>query len=122
MFMSFLAGDLRVKKRYHYSDVDFEGLRERYGNELIERLCFHVMALEAIPVADFRPSELDPGPFARFHTPRFERLWRTVFTKAGAQWRYENNLANYVGPNFLSDTPGRRCSPIAIETGAVDTL
>jgi hypothetical protein len=122
MFMSFAADNLRFTKRYRYSDVDFEDLRSRYGSGLVERLCFHIMALEAIPLASFQPGELDLGRFAHFHTSRFERLWRTVFIKAGAQWRYQNDLASYVGPSFLSHSAAGQFAPLRVENGTVDTL
>ncbi len=105
--MSFAADGLRFRKRHSYSDVDFEDLKARYGEEFIERLCFHVAAFEAIPLVSFQPEKFDLGPFARFHTARFEDLWRTVLLKAGAQWRYENDLANYRGPRFTMEAAGK---------------
>ncbi len=122
IYMSFAADGLRVTKRYRYSDVDFEDLRARYGRDLVERLCFHIMALEAIPLASFQPGELDLGRFARFHNARFERLWRAVFTRAGAQWRYENDLPNYLGPTFSPPPAASPCAPVRAEQGPVETL
>jgi hypothetical protein len=120
--MSFSVAGLRSTKRYRYFDVDFEDLKEQFGSEFIERLCFHVMALEAIPVASSQPTELDLGPFARFHNVRFERLWRTIFTKAGAQWRYENGLPNYLGPSFPPQRAEASFAPVRLEVGPVETL
>jgi hypothetical protein len=119
--MSFAAGARRYLKRYRYSDVDFEDLRAQYGREFIDRLCFHIMALEAIPLASLQPGELDLGRFARFHNARFERLWRTVFIKAGAQWRYENRLPYYLGPAFSSPAAGV-LAPVRAQSGPIDTL
>jgi hypothetical protein len=122
LLMSFSAAGRRLTKRYRYFDVDFENLRARYGSDFIDRLCFHIMALEAIPLAGFQPVELDLGPFARFHNTRFERLWRMIFAKAGAQWRYQNGLPNYLGPAFplpRSETP---FTPVCLEVGPVETL
>lgn len=120
--MVFNAGGLRLTRRYRYSDVDFEVLRARYGREFVDRLCFHIMALEAIPLAGFQPRELELGAFARFHTARFEQLWRIIFTKAGAQWRYQNDLPNYLGPGFSSHSSPASSKPIRAEHGSVDTL
>lgn len=121
MFMSFAAGDLRFQKRYRYSDVDFDYLRALYGCDFVERLCFHIMALEAIPLASLQPCELDLGRFARFHNSRFERLWRTIFLKAGAQWRYESKLPHYAGPAFSSRSTFP-ASPVRAESGPIDAL
>jgi hypothetical protein len=120
--MSYSAASLRLTKRYRYFDVDFEDLRARYGSSFVERLCFHIMALEAIPLASSQPVELDLGRFARFQTPRFERLWRTIFTKAGAQWRYQNGLPHYPGPRFPNQPVNAPSAPIHLEIGPVETL
>ena len=120
--MLFDAGGLSISKCYRYSGVDFDDLRARYGRELVERLCFHIMALEAIPLASFQPAELDLGPFAHFHNARFERLWRTIFTKAGAQWRFENDLPNYLGPRFSSRQAAPPCAPVCSQLGPLETL
>lgn len=122
MVMSFAADELRFRKCHSYSDVDFEYLKARYGTELIERLCFHVAALEAIPLVSFQPEELDFGAFARFHTARFEDLWRTVLLKAGAQWRYENDLTEYRGPRFVSEPARGGFEPASAERGFVKAL
>jgi UDP-N-acetyl-alpha-D-muramoyl-L-alanyl-L-glutamate epimerase len=121
MFMSFAADGRRFTKRYRYSDVDFEALGAQYGREFLDRLCFHIMALEAIPLASLQPGELDLGRFARFHNARFERLWRTVFIKACAQWRYENKLPHYLGPAFSSQSAAV-FRPVEAGRGPVDTL
>lgn len=120
--MSFAADGLRFHKSYRYSGVDFDDLRASYGSDFVERLCFHVMALEAIPLISLQPEELDLGLFARFHTFRFEQLWRTVFLKAGAQWRYENNLPEYRGPRFVSSPAPDSFAPVVAPRGAVETL
>jgi UDP-N-acetyl-alpha-D-muramoyl-L-alanyl-L-glutamate epimerase len=122
IYMSFEAGGRRLTKRYRYSDVDFEDLRGRYGCKFIERLCFHIMALEAIPLASFQPCELDLGPFARFYSDRFERLWRTIFTKAGAQWRYQHDLPDYFGPAFSARDESAAREPVRLEPGPVEAL
>lgn len=120
--MVFAAGGLRVAKHYRYSDVDFEDLRTRYGREFVDRLCFHIMALEAIPLAAFQPEEIDWGPFARFQNARFEQLWRTVFIRAGAQWRFENDLPDYRGPSFVFPSTVASAKPVQLERGAIKSL
>jgi len=120
--MSFSAGELRISKSYRYSSVDFEDLKARYGNELVQRVCFHVMALEAIPLMSLLPEELDLGPFAPFHTTRFENLWRLILLKAGGQWRYENGLQDYVGPRFVSSPGTAAFTPSPGQSGRTEAL
>lgn len=120
--MQFAAGASRIRKRYRYSDVDFDDLRSRFGNRFIDRLAFHIMALEAIPLVACQPAEFDPGPFAPFHTPAFEHLWRTILLKAGAEWRYRMALSAYSGPRFSSQPRDTYPPPTRIEPGPIETL
>jgi len=121
--MLFGLGELQFAKTYRYPDVDLIGLERRFGRENMERIYFHIAAFEAMPLASLQPEVFDVGPFARFYTSRFESLWRTVFRKAGAQWRYENNLPDYDGPVFeggLSNCGS--AGPIEIYEGDVPAL
>ncbi|MBV9762420.1 MAG: hypothetical protein JO340_17800 [Acidobacteriaceae bacterium] len=120
--MAFSADGREITGRYLYSDVDFDDLRSRFGSEFLDRLAFHIMALEAIPLAASAPSDLDLGPFARFHAASFEQLWRTVFLKAGAEWRYRNSLPSYYGPRFSSQPCVRSHSPVLAAPGPIETL
>lgn len=120
--ISFAADELCFRKCYSYFDVDFDDLKARYGDEFIQRLCFHLAALEAIPLISLQPQELDFGSFARFHTARFEHLWRRVLLRAGAQWRYENKLPDYRGPRFVSSPAGIAFQPVIAERGSIEAL
>jgi hypothetical protein len=93
--MCFAVGGRSIAKRYVYRDVDLIDLERRYGREFVERVYFHLMAFEAIPLASARPDSIAFGRLARFQTPEFATLWRAVFLNTSAQWRYENNLPDY---------------------------
>jgi len=121
--MLFGLDEHQFAKTYRYPDVDLIGLEQRFGRENIERIYFHIAAFEAMPLASLQPESFDLGPFSRFYSSRFESLWRTVFRKAGAQWRYENNLPDYDGPAFdgtLADCAAT--GPIQIQEGGVPAL
>ena len=113
--MSFGIDDLRFSTSYWYEDVDLFGLEQRYGSAFMEKVYFHIIAFEVNKLASLRPDTIDLGPLAHFHTPAFETLWRIVFRKAWAQWRYENDLPDYDGPEFVS-------TPAPTYPGAVDIL
>lgn len=115
--------DLRFTTTYWYNDVDFHELISRYGQDLIDRVAFHIALFDINKVASLRPSEIDLGVYAKFHTVAFERIWRHVFEKVWAQWRYEHNLPHYHGPDFVSKPIDcGRPSPITIQSGSVEVL
>ncbi|HEY6393529.1 MAG TPA: hypothetical protein VIX89_19760 [Bryobacteraceae bacterium] len=121
--MLFGLGERQFAKTYRYPDVDLIGLEQRFGRENMERIYFHIAAFEAMPLASLQPEVFDLGPLSRFYTSAFESLWRTVFRKAGAQWRYENNLPDYDGPAF--DGSLSNCAtagPVEIRAGKVPAL
>ena len=120
--MTFRLGDLRLTKTYWYRDVDLSALEEQFGAELMDRLSFQMMALEAIPLASLLPQTLDFGTFDRYRTSDFEKLWRTIVRKVGAQWRYENNLPDYVGPAFSGRPSPNDPLPATIEHAPVEAL
>lgn len=120
--MSYLVDDVRLTKTYCYGDVDLTRLEEVYSPAFMQRLYFHIMAFEAMPLASLLPRALHLGPFARFRTKNFEALWRTVFRRAGAEWRYENELPDYAGPQFLYEQPGLPAAPVTVRHGPVEAL
>ena len=120
--MSFGIDDLRFSTSYWYEDVDLPMLEQRYGLEFMEKVYFHIIAFEANKLASLCPDTLDLGPFARFHTSPFETLWRTVFRRVWAQWRYENDLPDYDGPAFIGQPVSDSPSVVEIEYGPVEVL
>ena len=120
--MSYRIDDLRLTKIYQYRDVELPGLEARYGTEVMQRLYFHIMAFEAIPLASLRPRRMSLGLFARFWTKNLEALWRTVFHNVGAQWRYENRLPDYMPPTPADAPAVLNGRPVEIETGPVEAL
>ncbi len=111
--MSFTLDELRFKTSYWYSDVDLLKLEQRYGRTFMEKVYFHIMAFEANKLASLRPDSLDLGPFAHLYTPQFETLWRTIFRKVWAQWRYEHALPDYEGPAMIGSS-SRPPSPLPV--------
>ncbi len=120
--MCFAIGGRRIAKSYVYPDVDLIELERRYSREFMERIYFHLMAFEAIPLGSACPDSITFGPLARFQTPAFAKLWQTVFHNISAQWRYENNLAGYQGPEFEDPLSDVDVGPVEIEPGPIDTL
>jgi UDP-N-acetyl-alpha-D-muramoyl-L-alanyl-L-glutamate epimerase len=108
--------DLRFHFTVWYQDVDLHELAALHGDELLDRLAFHVAMFQLNAVCSLRPDALELGAYARFATPRLVELWRTVFRRVWAQWRWEHELPDYAGPAFVdapADAPPARPVPVA---------
>ncbi|MEZ0368446.1 MAG: hypothetical protein ACAI44_05085, partial [Candidatus Sericytochromatia bacterium] len=81
---------------------------------------FHILAFEANKVLSLGPETLDPGPQARWITPRFIDLWQTIGHKVWAQWRYQHDRPDYPGPRIEAAGSGGKA--VALEPGPVDIL
>jgi hypothetical protein len=120
--IDFTVDGRQFRKRYRWQGVDLSDLERRYGRELLERIYFHIAAFEAIPMASLRVRQLDFGPWTRFATVELEQLWRQVLRGVGAQWRWQNSLADDFGPEWLGDREPTAAAPGAVEPGEVTGL
>ena len=104
-----------------YQDVDLEALARIYGDELLDRIAFHIAMFQLNAVCSLHPDSIDLGPYARFATARFVELWQTIFYHVWAQWRWAHNLRDYRGPAFTqpSAAPAR---PVHSPAGPVELL
>jgi hypothetical protein len=120
--LCFGIDDLDCNAAYWYGEVDLLELEQRYGQAFMEKLYFHILAFEAMKLVSLAPVRIDLGEFARFHTPAFEELWRQIVNKVWAQWRYENNLPHYLGPNFASQAVANPIAAVTVQPGPVELL
>ena len=120
--MSYRCGDLNFSTSYWYQDVDFFQLEDRYGEAFMESIYFHIAAFDINKVASLRPDTLDWGPFGHLATHEFRDLWKEIFFKVWAQWRYENQDPDYAGPDFTPAAQPAIPDASAIEPGAVTLL
>jgi UDP-N-acetyl-alpha-D-muramoyl-L-alanyl-L-glutamate epimerase len=121
--ITFRADDLAFTTSLWWSDVDLLALEARFGRPLLEKVYGHIAAFEANKVASLRPARFDLGPFAHLWTAELEALWRTVFRRVWAQWRYEHDLPDYDGPRFIRGRGGPAVAAARRPDGGdVDTL
>jgi len=105
-----------------YREINLEQLARDYGQAALRRLLFHVALFELNKICSLRPESVELGPFADLWTPALEALWREVFLKVWAQWRYENDDPNYEGPRFRGGVE-RSAEPLRVErASAAETL
>jgi UDP-N-acetyl-alpha-D-muramoyl-L-alanyl-L-glutamate epimerase len=105
--------DLHFHFTVWYQDLDLDALAQQHGVELLDRIAFHIAMFQINAVCSLRPDAIDLGPYAHFATARFIDLWKTVWRKVWAQWRWEHQLRDYQGPEFLQ--------PAAMPTQAIRT-
>ncbi len=98
----------------YWYDFDLQSLETTYGLPFMEKVYFHCAAFGISKLCSLKPSVLDWGPYARWHTAEFEHVWRTVLNNVSAQWRYENDLAHYQGPAFASEPALAKSNPVDI--------
>ncbi|MGH9896416.1 MAG: hypothetical protein ACREA0_31355, partial [bacterium] len=106
VFFRFGVDGLTFSTTYWYEDVDFHALSAQCSEEDVQRLVFHSALFEINKLCSLRPDRIDLGDYARFLTPELEELWRTVFRKVWAQWRYEHDDPSYDGPGFSGRARG----------------
>lgn len=122
LVMRFGFDALSFSTVYWYPDVDLLDLDRRYGRGFMERVHVHAALFEINKIASLRPRSLDLGPYARHHTVALERLWRAVFDRVWAQWRYENDLPDERPPAWLSHPVAASGAPLRRDRRADELL
>lgn len=113
--------DLRFHVTVWYADVDLAELARRYGEDVVERIAVHVALFQLNAACSLRPDAIELGRYARYLTADLATLWRTVFQRVWAQWRYEHDLPAYAGPAFV-DPLAPPAPAAAIAGGDVELL
>ena len=115
------VADLEFHWSVWYEDVELDALAHTYGDELLDRLAFHVALFHVNALCSLRPDAIELGPWAHFATPRFRALWRTVVERVWAQWRWEHQTRAETAPRFV-DPPGPSTRAIHEAPGPVELL
>ena len=97
---SFIIDEMKFNTSYWYDTVDFKNLQQRFGNAAIERIIFHIAAFEINKLASLRPEIIDFGAWSKYVDDEFATLWTIIFKNVWAQWRYENNITDYITPEI----------------------
>lgn len=123
--VQFGLDDLHFTASYWYGEVDFYELEKKYGAAFMERIFFHIAAFTANTLVSLCPDTFDPGPYARLCNDSFRELWNATVRGVWAQWRFEHNRPDYLGPKFkpLSKRDAtNNFVPVSIEPGEVEVL
>lgn len=121
--MTYGIDDLRFETAYWYNDVDLLALETVHGQAFMQKIYFHIHVMEAGKLVSLYPQTFNLGEFARFHTPAFEQLWRTIIHKVWGQWRYRHQKPDYHGPVFSSrPDESVNAQPVTPVTGDTEVL
>ena len=86
-------------------DFNLNELHAYYGDEVMERVYFHIAAFTLLKLTSLKPSIIRiSDKLTKHYTVHFQELWKTSFKHILGQWHYENSMANWKGPEFY-------CSP-----------
>jgi hypothetical protein len=113
--------DLRFHVTVWYEDIDLAALARQLGDETLERIAVHIALFQLNAACSLRPDVIELGRYARHLTADLVQLWRTVFRRVWAQWRYEHDLPAYDGPAFV-DPVAAPAPPIRAPDGPVELL
>jgi hypothetical protein len=113
--------DLRFHVTVWYEDLDLGALARQFGDEAIERIAVHVALFQLNAACSLRPEVIELGRYAKYLTADLAQLWRTVFRRVWAQWRYEHDLPSYDGPRFVEPFAPAP-APLSAPTGPVELL
>ena len=105
----------------HTMDVwynfDLGLLDKEYGAQYMERVYFHIAAVHLFKLTALKPTHIRfPGKYSKYDTVKFRSFWKDVFQNFLSQWRYENNMPNWKGPEFpQTDASLDSPTPLAIK-------
>lgn len=118
----FVCAGYAFKTSYWYEGISFDLLKEVYGEVFLEKIIFHIIAFDINKLVSLLPDTLDFGPLSHHVTPSFRNLWKLIFIRVWAQWRYENKLPNYAGPTFAIADTTLAIPAISVTPGTVSVL
>jgi UDP-N-acetyl-alpha-D-muramoyl-L-alanyl-L-glutamate epimerase len=113
--------DLRFHVTVWYEGVDLGELARVHGDEALDRLATHVALFQLNAACSLRPDAIELGPRARHLTPALIEAWSTIFRHVWAQWRYDHDLPDYLGPRFV-DAPAAPAPPLVAPDGDTELL
>jgi hypothetical protein len=117
------VGEFRFSTTYWYDDVEFGELEERYGDEAMRKVYFHLLAFEANKAASLAPTEIDVGPYADLVDDAFWSLWETLFHNVWGVWRLEHELPRYRLPRpSVRAVASKPATAIDVGRGDTDLL
>jgi hypothetical protein len=114
--------DLRFHVTVWYEDLDLHALARQYSENFVERLAVHIALFQLNAVASLKPDVIELGPYAKYATPELIALWRTVFVNVWAQWRWEHDLPDYRGPDFVDARASEPATPVRAPDGPTPLL
>jgi hypothetical protein len=104
--VNWALGGYELQTAVWYESVDLDHLGERLGPAQTKGLLTHLALFEINKGVSVRPDRLElNGDWAACLDPPLARLWAQVVNGVWAQWRYENDLPDYRGPE-LPDPAG----------------
>ncbi len=88
----------------------------------MHNIYFHIAAFEGNKLSSLKLDFMDWGVFNHLVNESFQSLWYKILEKVWAQWRYENNLPFYQGPEMKMTSNPKNINAIKIREGDIKVL
>ena len=101
-------------------EFDLDELHAYYGDDVMERVYFHIAAFTLLKLTSLKPNIIQiSDKLAKHYTVHFQELWKVSFEHVLGQWRYENGMANWKGPEFSCPPQSTAPPPANMKTPQV---
>ena len=101
-------------------EFNLKELHSHYGDELMERVYFHIAAFNLLKLTSLKPGVIHiSDKLSKHYTVEFQELWQICFDRILGQWRFENGMANWKGPQFSFQPRGATPLPAKLKNPQV---
>jgi UDP-N-acetyl-alpha-D-muramoyl-L-alanyl-L-glutamate epimerase len=121
---SYALNQTKFTTMVHHHNVDLEKLSAQYDPDFLQAIFVQTAVLTGIKFCSLVPKSYDIQEFSEYLTPEFLDLFKILYQKIFAQHRYENDIPNYQGPEFLvnQETIGSKIQKNEIKEGPTKIL
>lgn len=101
-------------------DFNLEELHTHYGDEVMERVYFYLALFSLLELTSLKPTIIHiSDKLAHHYTVQLQEIWKVCFENGLGQWRYENGMANWKGPQFSCQPQATAPPPIKVKAPQV---
>jgi UDP-N-acetyl-alpha-D-muramoyl-L-alanyl-L-glutamate epimerase len=85
---------------YWYDTVDLDALEAVITSPVLDNILFHIALFEINKGTSLKPRQVDLGKWSPYLTQNLATLWSEVVRRVWAQWRYQHDDPEYIGPTL----------------------
>jgi hypothetical protein len=93
----------KSRLKINYENINFESLKQEYGDNSINSLIVQMGAFSGIKYCSLFPEKYDISKYSEYITEDFLKLFHENYDHVFVQHRYQNNKPQYQGPEIVVD-------------------